>query len=111
MVTGVVYLLMFILGGEFRTFALTGLFAIPFMLLAVLTYSAELKSGVWKGFAMVYWVFLAVATAFVAMLFTIAAIALPAIGPVTELDPATMQTRSEERRVGKECRSRWSPYH
>src|SRR2546422_8530207 len=36
-------------------------------------------------------------------------------------DPATRQrqcepgplprTRSEERRVGKECRSRWSPYH
>ena len=27
--------------------------------------------------------------------------------------PATMQDnpRSEERRVGKECRSRWSPYH
>src|SRR5688572_17564430 len=24
------------------------------------------------------------------------------------IDPAT---RSEERRVGKECRSRWSPYH
>src|SRR2546430_9905666 len=23
----------------------------------------------------------------------------------------TLQTRSEERRVGKECRSRWSPYH
>ena len=23
----------------------------------------------------------------------------------------TMQRRSEERRVGKECRSRWSPYH
>src|SRR5260370_9701135 len=22
-----------------------------------------------------------------------------------------MQDRSEERRVGKECRSRWSPYH
>ena len=22
-----------------------------------------------------------------------------------------MQIRSEERRVGKECRSRWSPYH
>ena len=27
-------------------------------------------------------------------------------------DPATRSlTRSEERRVGKECRSRWSPYH
>ena len=22
-----------------------------------------------------------------------------------------IQIRSEERRVGKECRSRWSPYH
>ena len=25
--------------------------------------------------------------------------------------PAEMAERSEERRVGKECRSRWSPYH
>ena len=24
---------------------------------------------------------------------------------------SSMLTRSEERRVGKECRSRWSPYH
>src|SRR3712207_9534187 len=24
---------------------------------------------------------------------------------------ATLSVRSEERRVGKECRSRWSPYH
>ena len=24
---------------------------------------------------------------------------------------AKLQKRSEERRVGKECRSRWSPYH
>jgi len=29
---------------------------------------------------------------------------------LTFLDPKTMK-RSEERRVGKECRSRWSPYH
>ena len=26
-------------------------------------------------------------------------------------DFGTYTTRSEERRVGKECRSRWSPYH
>ena len=26
-------------------------------------------------------------------------------------DGALATTRSEERRVGKECRSRWSPYH
>ena len=24
---------------------------------------------------------------------------------------AEQESRSEERRVGKECRSRWSPYH
>src|SRR3989441_11011408 len=32
----------------------------------------------------------------------------------SDLSPATVITlflRSEERRVGKECRSRWSPYH
>ena len=26
-------------------------------------------------------------------------------------DDAIINVRSEERRVGKECRSRWSPYH
>ena len=26
-------------------------------------------------------------------------------------DTEEVQRRSEERRVGKECRSRWSPYH
>src|SRR2546429_8603485 len=30
---------------------------------------------------------------------------------IARLDPSLFQTRSEERRVGKECRSRWSPYH
>src|SRR3712207_9477750 len=28
-----------------------------------------------------------------------------------ELQPEPLLDRSEERRVGKECRSRWSPYH
>mgnify|MGYP000884435394 CR=1 FL=1 len=27
------------------------------------------------------------------------------------LQHETFMARSEERRVGKECRSRWSPYH
>ena len=30
---------------------------------------------------------------------------------VTEAAAAFGYSRSEERRVGKECRSRWSPYH
>ena len=34
---------------------------------------------------------------------------LPGAGPLGQ-DPALL-CRSEERRVGKECRSRWSPYH
>ena len=29
----------------------------------------------------------------------------------SELDILSDMMRSEERRVGKECRSRWSPYH
>ena len=30
---------------------------------------------------------------------------------VVGLNRSWLQVRSEERRVGKECRSRWSPYH
>src|SRR2546430_4929838 len=33
---------------------------------------------------------------------------LPTVGSASR---AMMIARSEERRVGKECRSRWSPYH
>ena len=34
------------------------------------------------------------------------------IGPAENDGPELMKwARSEERRVGKECRSRWSPYH
>ena len=30
---------------------------------------------------------------------------------IVSADIAATRYRSEERRVGKECRSRWSPYH
>src|SRR2546425_9052159 len=37
------------------------------------------------------------------------------LSPAAHHDPSSFciegQDRSEERRVGKECRSRWSPYH
>ena len=33
-----------------------------------------------------------------------------ATAPIIEANTKA-ETRSEERRVGKECRSRWSPYH
>ena len=33
------------------------------------------------------------------------------VSELTVADVADYLHRSEERRVGKECRSRWSPYH
>ena len=44
----------------------------------------------------------------------LAALALAAGGAAPLILPVGAQpkpVRSEERRVGKECRSRWSPYH
>src|SRR5256885_11294262 len=36
---------------------------------------------------------------------------VPTAQPCVRSAKSTPQFRSEERRVGKECRSRWSPYH
>ena len=36
---------------------------------------------------------------------------LEKINPATYIGKGKIEERSEERRVGKECRSRWSPYH
>ena len=39
---------------------------------------------------------------------------MPGEGPddlLRKYEELVATTRSEERRVGKECRSRWSPYH
>ena len=46
----------------------------------------------------------------------VAFLAGPGIAPRRDDEPCSSDTsaycqRSEERRVGKECRSRWSPYH
>ena len=41
----------------------------------------------------------------------VAGMAILAAGNIGFVDVQTVITRSEERRVGKECRSRWSPYH
>ena len=37
--------------------------------------------------------------------------AIQLLGIYPEKTIIQKETRSEERRVGKECRSRWSPYH
>ena len=43
---------------------------------------------------------------------TTAAVCFSAVKPIADRAFGPEETeRSEERRVGKECRSRWSPYH
>ena len=68
------------------------------LVLTVLFVAANIVWGFYRGFlrvlySMVAWIVILVA--------------------VSWLSPyvANYLTRSEERRVGKECRSRWSPYH
>jgi uncharacterized protein len=87
-----IYILMFIVGGELRNFAIAGLNAVPFIILVVLAYGAQLKTGWIKNLALGYWIILAGATGFVAMLFTIAAVALPSIEIPSTVDPITVQT-------------------
>ena len=43
--------------------------------------------------------------------FTVETRAKTAAGALAQNADAATSVRSEERRVGKECRSRWSPYH
>ena len=42
---------------------------------------------------------------------TITGLGLKDAKDLVEAAPKAIKERSEERRVGKECRSRWSPYH
>ena len=39
------------------------------------------------------------------------AVSVGSLGEATVARAFHRERRSEERRVGKECRSRWSPYH
>src|SRR2546429_6500633 len=41
----------------------------------------------------------------------IASVSSPKLDKLDTEDLIALRLRSEERRVGKECRSRWSPYH
>ena len=64
--------------------------------------AAEAKKGSWKG---AIWV--AVALVLLALIAVNAR--MGAVSP--RIRNPEVEGRSEERRVGKECRSRWSPYH
>ena len=90
-VFGLIYFLMLILGGELRLFAVTGLFAIPFMILVVLAYKSDTEP-VWTRFVtLAYWIMLAAGMGFLALLLTIAVIALPSFGDITKFDPEQAQ--------------------
>jgi len=91
---GAIYLAMLIVGGEFRTFAVTGLFAIPFMILVVLAYRSESKPRWIRFLTFGYWIVLIAGIGLLAMLLTFAVIALPSLGDITNLDPAQAQARA-----------------
>ena len=66
------------------------------------------------------WSVAAIGVAIGAELYLVALVATPLVFVILEMRPLSeylsgqrprMPLRSEERRVGKECRSRWSPYH
>ena len=54
-----------------------------------------------------FWLYLMTDVVLFASLFAVYAV----LRSNTADGPAGAEIRSEERRVGKECRSRWSPYH
>src|SRR5687768_18591955 len=43
--------------------------------------------------------------------YLLATVELPVVGQVLAASAERPYLRSEERRVGKECRARWAPYH
>jgi len=45
------------------------------------------------------------------MLNVLLSLAEKGVGELFKIQREIVKSRSEERRVGKECRSRWSPYH
>ena len=85
---GAIYFVMLLVGGELRTFAITGLFAIPFMLLVVLAYRSDSPPRWTQALTLAYWILLTTGIGFLAMMLTVAVIALPSLGDITNLDPA-----------------------
>ncbi|HEX4999196.1 MAG TPA: CPBP family intramembrane glutamic endopeptidase [Terriglobia bacterium] len=74
---GVGYLVMLIAGGELRDFAVAGLQAIPFAILAALAYAARPEIPLSRGVAIGYWVAMTVALCLFVWFFTIAALVDP----------------------------------
>jgi membrane protease YdiL (CAAX protease family) len=78
---GVIYLLMLVAGGELRSFAVAGLQALPFAVLAVLAYASH-PEGIWgKVLTLGYWILLIGAFCLFAIVLTVAGI--------LEFNPAT----------------------
>src|SRR2546430_10577773 len=83
-------------GKRLRHLAIGTLFALVLLISKILHVRRNPRSS------MLFRIFLGVAGA--------ALVVLP-LGLGASFVPAIVGLRSEERRVGKECRSRWSPYH
>jgi membrane protease YdiL (CAAX protease family) len=84
---GMIYVLMFLVGGELRNFAVTGLNVIPFTILVVLAYAADLKTGWRKALTVGYWTILTGTMALLNLLFVIAVMALPSLENFSQANP------------------------
>ena len=71
----------------------------------------NIKKTAGKLFAMILTVSVAVSCVVSTGIFTVSAYTAPKEGKIFYNKTMYDKYRSEERRVGKECRSRWSPYH
>src|SRR2546430_6921133 len=65
----------------------------------------------WPAMAYKGWKLIIVSIQMITSLFSSTSTTLLIVRKTYEAPGAAALSRSEERRVGKECRSRWSPYH
>ena len=88
-----------------------------FSVVAIVKYIRIKTSGSGEGFGVFFPLELAILISFLGGIFLINYIKLQKLSTLYRLFVITAGfgiasvPRSEERRVGKECRSRWSPYH
>src|SRR2546425_12100767 len=86
---------------------LAGALAVPYVITSVgiVPYVAGQK-----GRSGLVWILISLLVSPVIALLALAAMPVTR-GDDDQMAPVPIAPRSEERRVGKECRSRWSPYH
>ena len=93
-----------------------GLFVVPLQVFMQSRPPEDQKGRMIGAMNLVNWIGILLAAGFYQLCVTVfeledVGISISWIFAITSLLLIPVAIRSEERRVGKECRSRWSPYH